>query len=78
MFKRAVKIFLNAWLRIISILVLFRVFVLVFGTLFSETDDFYSYHLLGEQPLDFWIFLVIISVIFSFIEAYIEKRKNNK
>lgn len=81
-FKTAIKAFLTAWFRLILIMVVFRAFVLVFGTLFSQTDDFYSYHLFGKQPLSSWIslaiFTFVLSLILSFIGDCIEKHKNNK
>lgn len=82
MLKKAIKISLICCFRLFSIVILFRIFVLTFGTLFSQTDDFYSYHLFGKQPLRFWIFVIIyifiLCFILCFIEAYIENHKNNK
>ena len=82
LFRKTVKVFLTGWFRLFLIMVVFRVFVLAFGTLFSQTDDFYSYHLFGEQSLSFWIGFIIFSFIPCFILCFIgdclEKRKNDK
>lgn len=72
MLKKIIKDFLKGWFDFILFFSLFEGFILVFGTLFSQTDYFYS--LLGIPPLEVWIFYGIFNFIVSFMRAY----TNNK
>ena len=72
MLKKIIKDFFKGWFDVILLVCLFEGFVFIFGTLFSQTDDFYS--LLGIPPLEAWIFYGIFNFIVSFMRAYTDNK----